>query len=163
MQAAQVEEEFLLLVPERAEGDPDRRLTVGQLRVQLLQAAAVKICFHTDMGDQIEAVPAMRRDDCVERPRTLAARADGLTHGLACPKRAMTQADHRPARRFLHTTAGPVRGRQAAEVWVLSRGIEVEAHVGRQVGGLRQAFRGLLLHLTQQGQQAQLRRFFSSA
>jgi hypothetical protein len=28
---------------------------------------------------------------------------------------------------------------------------------------LRQAFRGLLLHLTQQGQQAQLRRFFSSA
>jgi hypothetical protein len=63
MQATQIEEKFLLLVPERTERDVDRRAGGWLVAPNILQAAAADICLQAHVGDQIEAVTGPRGHD----------------------------------------------------------------------------------------------------
>jgi hypothetical protein len=166
MQAAQVEQKFLLLVPKRTERDVDRRPAAGQFLTKILQAPAMQIRLHSHMGDQIEAVTGPRWHDFGQLGRTAWHRTTvprGLTHGFACLKPAVFQADHGPAGRFLHAAVGRSRSVRAGNPRHFPGGVKAESHLGGQDRGLLELFAGLLLDLVKQGQQAQFRRFFSSA
>ena len=163
MQAAQVEEKFLLLVPERTERNVEGRLTVGQVLAEILQTPAPQIRLHAHMGDQIEGVTGPRSHDLGQSRRTAprqTAVPRSWTHGFATLKAAMPQTDHRPADGLLHATAR--RGRRAGEPRRLLAGVKTETNIAGQLRGLLELFRGLLLDLVKQGGQVQFRRFFFS-
>ena len=167
MQAAQVEEKFLLLVPQRTERDVDRRPAAGQFLTKILQASAMEIRLHAHMGDQIEAVTGPRWHDFGQlgraaRPRT--AVPGGLTHGFARLKPAVFQADHGPAGRFLHAAVRSQSERAGRESTTLpGRGQSGSRTSAGRTAACWSCSRGLLLDLVKQGQHAQFRRFFSSA
>jgi hypothetical protein len=166
MQAAQVEQKFLLLVPQRTERDVDRWPAAGQLLTNILQASAMEICLHAHMSDQIEAVTGSRGHEFGQlgrtaRPSTTVPR--GLTHGFAGLKPAVFQADHGSAGRFLHAAVGHRRNVRAGNPRHFPDGVKADSHLGGQDRGLLELFADLLLDLVKQGQHAQFRRFFSSA
>jgi hypothetical protein len=164
MEATQVEEEFLLLVPQRTERHVDRRSAAGQFLTNILQAAAAQIRLHAHMRNDIEGVTGPRGHNLGQlrgatRPR--ATVPGGLTHGFASLKPSVLQADDHPADGLLHAVR-PIRDLHTAAARGLLGGVEVETDLGRQGGGLVPSFHRLLLNLVEQGGQAQLGRFFSS-
>jgi len=166
MQAAQVEEKFLLLVPQGTARDVDRRPVTGQFLMKFLQAPAMQISLHSYMGNQIKAVTGPRWHHVGQLGRTARHRRTvprSLTHGFASLKPAVFQADHGPAGRFQHAAVGRSRGVRAGNPRRFPGGIKAESDIGGQNRGLLELFVSLLLDLVKQGQQAQFRRFFFNA